>query len=343
MIRRSRSETGRLTTELRRTLAPLRPYTAPIVLLAARAPRGRGLAFMLPTLVREVPLGPEWIYEVKWDGVRVLAVRVAGEVCLYTRHGGRCTDRYPEIAHEIAALPGGDLALDGEIVALVDDGRPSFQRLQHRMHLTRDVALVARQVPVVAYLYDCLIVDGRDARPLPLLARKRILRALVPAGGALRFCDHVAEDGARFFAAVEAHGLEGIVAKRADARYASGRRVEWQKIKCQRHARFVIGGFTDPKGGRAHLGALHVGIRDGDALVYVGKVGTGLDGAALDAVAARLRPLATPRCPFTAGNPPRGRGHHWVEPVLTCEARFTEWTADRRVRHPVFVAVHDPD
>jgi bifunctional non-homologous end joining protein LigD len=298
---------------------------------------------MLPTLVRDVPYGPEWIYEIKWDGVRVLARRTGAAVTLYTRHGASCTDRYPEVADAVAALPGGDLVLDGEIVALEADGRPSFQQLQRRMHLTRDVARAARAVPVVAYFYDCLVADGRDARPLPLLARKRILRALIPAAGPLRYCDHVAGDGRRFFAAVADKGLEGIVAKRGDAAYHAGRRMEWQKIKCHRHARFVIGGYTDPKGARSHLGALHVGIYDGDELVYVGKVGTGLDGAKLDAVHARLRALPAAPCPFTGGDPPRGREHHWVRPALVCEARFTEWTADRRIRHPVFVGLHDAD
>ncbi len=296
---------------------------------------------MLPTLVRDVPQGPQWVYEIKWDGVRVLAIRVSGEVALYTRRGGRCTARYPEIAAAVAELPGGDLALDGEIVALEADGRPSFQQLQRRMHLTRDVAAAARDVPLVASVYDCLVADGRDLRTLPLLERKRVVRALVPAGGALRYCDHVEAEGARFFAAVAERGLEGIVAKRADSAYRGGRRPEWVKIKCRQTARFVIGGYTDPKGGRSHLGALHVGTYDGDALVYVGKVGTGLDGARLDAVHARLRALAAERCPFVRGAPPRGPGHHWVRPTLLCETRFTEWTAEGRIRHPIFVAIHD--
>jgi bifunctional non-homologous end joining protein LigD len=298
------------------------------------------ITLMLPTLVREVPEGPGWIYELKWDGVRVLAIRADGAVTLYGRRGARCTAQYPEVVAAIAALRGGDLALDGEIVALEDGGRASFQRLQRRMHAVRDVELLARRVPVVAYLYDCLVLDGRDVRALPLLERKHLLRKLLRASrGALRYCDHVEGDGARFFAAVGARGLEGIVAKRADAPYWGGRRLEWRKIKCQRSERFVIGGFTDPKGGRSHLGSLHVGRIDGDALVYVGKVGTGLDGAALDAVFTRLRGLATGRCPFTRGDPPRGRGHHWVKPVLVCETRFTEWTEDGRIRQPIFIAI----
>lgn len=334
MIRRSA-----LAPAARRLLAPLAPLDlARTPLLPAR---GAGLGFMLPTLVRDVPLGPEWIYELKWDGVRVLAVRIHGTVALYTRRGADCTDRYPEVPAAVAALPGGDLALDGEIVALEDDGRPSFQRLQHRMHVSRDVAAVARKVPVVAYVYDCPVVDGRDTRPLPLVARKRVLESLLPADEVLRFCDHVAGDGKRFFAAVAARGLEGIVAKRGDAPYRSGRRPEWLKIKCARVARFVVGGFTDPKGGRAHLGSLHVGVADGDALVYAGKIGTGLDGTALEAVAERVRALVTERCPFTGGDPPRGRGHHWIRPLLICEARYTEWTDDGRVRQPVFIALHD--
>src|SRR6266550_4193476 len=285
---------------------PRRLATLPRVRLAPAS-----FPLMLPTLVEEVPRGPGWLFELKWDGVRVLALRAGGQVELRARSGARVTDRYPEIAAALAPLGGGDLALDGEVVALDAAGRPSFERLQRRMHLVRDVARAAVRVPATAYFYDCLALFGRDLRGLPLADRKVLLRELLPAPGAVRYADHVEGDGAAFLDAACKAGLEGVVAKRADARYLGGRRTEWRKIKCVKRQEFVIGGYTDPKGTRAGL----------------------------DELAARLRPLTTERCPFTRGSPPRGPGHHWVRPVLVCEVRFSEWTSEGLVRHPVYLGL----
>jgi len=194
-------------------------------------------------------------------------------------------------------------------------------------------------VPATAYFYDCLALFGRDLRGLPLADRKALLRELLAAPGAVRYADHVEGDGAAFLDAACKAGLEGVVAKRGDARYLGGRRTEWRKIKCVKRQEFVIGGYTDPKGTRAGLGAVHLGVYDGDALVYAGRAGSGLDRAGLDELAARLRPLTTERCPFTRGSPPRGPEHHWVRPVLVCEVRFSEWTSEGLVRHPVYLGL----
>src|SRR5579885_2353456 len=180
---------------------------------------------------------------------------------------------------------------------------------------------------------------ARDRRALPLEVRKALLRALVPSAGALRYCAHVDDDGPAFFAAVCREGLEGVVAKRADAPYHGGRSRAWLKVKCRRVEDFVIGGWTDPRGSRPGLGAVHLGRREGRDLVYVGRVGAGLSERQLADLEARLRRLAAARCPFTRGDPPRGPGHHWVRPTLVCTVRFTEWTADGKVRHPVFVGL----
>ena len=297
---------------------------------------------MLPTLFAEPPADPGWVFEIKWDGVRVLALRVGDRVRLRSRTGVEVTARYPEVATAVAGLPGGDLALDGEIVALDDNGRPSFHRLQRRMHLTRDVAAAAARVPATAYVYDCLALDGRDLRSLPLLERKAFLRAILRTRGAVRYTDHVDGNGAAFLETACAAGLEGVIAKRADSPYRGGRRTEWRKIKCHRRQEFVIGGYTDPKGTRPHLGAVHLGVYDGRTLVYVGRVGSGLDTAALRDLHGRLRALASDRCPFTRGAPARGRGDHWVRPELVCEVRFGEWTPDGSVRHPIFLGLR-PD
>ena len=292
--------------------------------------------FMLPTLAATPPRGAGWIFEIKWDGMRVLIVRTGGRVRLRSRGGLDVTRQFPEVAAAATRLGGGDLALDAEVVALDPQGRPRFHLLQPR--LARAGASGA-PATVVAHAYDCLAVLGRDVRGLPLRARKEIVRSLVGDGGALRYCDHVEDDGPAVLASVAALGLEGVVAKRADARYRAGRRPEWVKVKCHRRQEFVIGGYTDPKGTRPHLGALHLGVYEGRRLTYVGRVGSGLDDAGLGRLAARLRALATPRCPFAAGAPPSGLEHHWVRPRLVCEVRFGEWTPDGRIRHPVFLGL----
>src|SRR5438046_4787407 len=187
---------------------------------------------MLPTLVEEVPRGPGWLLELKWDGVRVLALREKGRGELWARSGARVTGRYPGIAAALAPLAGGDLALDGEVVALGAEGRPSFERLQRRMHLVRDVARAAAAVPATAYFYDCLALFGRDLRGLALADRKALLRELFPAPAAVRYADHVEGDGTEFFAAACKAGLEGVVAKRGDAGFTGGRRTAGRTVQC---------------------------------------------------------------------------------------------------------------
>jgi ATP-dependent DNA ligase len=184
-----------------------------------------------------------------------------------------------------------------------------------------------------------IALECRDLRGVPLRERTARLRALLGRGDTLRYADHVEGDGGAFFAEACAAGLEGVVAKRAEAPYRGGRRREWLKVKCQLRQEFVLGGWTDPKGTRAHLGAVHLGVYEDGALVYVGRAGSGLDTDALGALHACLVRLATDRCPFVRGTAPRGREHHWVRPEVVCEVRFSEWTPDGRLRHPVFLGL----
>lgn len=295
-------------------------------------------ALMHPTLATTLPEGPGWIYEIKWDGARVLAVRREGRVRLLARSGDDVTARYAEIAAAFAALPPGDFAFDGEIVALDPKGRPRFDWLAERMHRRR-APLVAGRRPLTCYVFDCLAAAGRDVRALPLVARKALCREHLGKPGVLRYCDHVDRGGAAFLAAVAAAGLEGVVAKRANAPYRAGRSRAWLKVKCTREATFRIGGWTEPAGGRGHLGALHIGQRRGRTLVYMGRVGSGFDERTLAGLARALAPLGIPDSPFTAGDPPAGRGHHWVRPRLACRVRYAERTPDGRLRHPVFAGL----
>jgi bifunctional non-homologous end joining protein LigD len=316
-------------------------------LAALRAPAGRVNAAAQPVMLATlaaVPFSrPDWLFEVKYDGVRVLAARDGGEVELYGRAGQRFTTRYPEVVAALRTLPLDRFVLDGEVVALDERGRPSFQRLQTRMHLTRpaDVEGARRATPVTAVFFDALALDGRDLRALPLEARKECLALVVPARGIIHYGAHVSEHGEAFYEAASEQRLEGIVAKRASSRYTGGRSGDWIKIKCQLRQEFVIGGFTAPQGSRARFGALHVGLYEEDgALAYVGRVGTGFDDATLDAIWQRLQPLRRPTSPFTRRTP-TGRGHAWVEPTLVCEVRFTEWTDDGGFRHPTFLGLRD--
>src|SRR5262249_22204205 len=297
---------------------------------------------MLATLVDRPFSGRDWLFEIKYDGVRVLAERAGSRVRLYGRSGQDFTDRYPEVVAALAELPIDRFVLDGEVVAFNEHGKSSFQRLQGRMGLSRaaDVAVARRQIPVSAVFFDCLALDGYDLRDVPLRQRKALLELVLTRGGALTYSGHVEERGEEFFEACDAQHLEGIIAKKADGPYRAGRTRDWLKIKCQRRQEFVIGGFTDPQGARTHFGALHLGVYEGDRLVYVSKVGTGFDAKSLKRIWDRLAPPARTTSPFDVGTPP-GRGHHWVEPKLVAEVRFTEWTDDGGLRHPAFLGLRD--
>jgi bifunctional non-homologous end joining protein LigD len=321
---------GDLRARLGRSRAPLAGVapTADAVMLAG----SREHAFS----------SPQWLYEIKYDGVRVLAWRSGDAVELHGRRGQPFTVRYPEIVRALRALPLESFLLDGEVVAIDENGRPSFQRLQARMHLTHPIEIERARaaVPATGVFFDALALDGRDLRGLPLGERKACLALVVPARGVVRYGDHVIGRGEAFYEACAAQRLEGIVAKRIDSRYAGGRSRDWMKIKCERRQEFVIGGFTDPQGTRPHFGALHLGLYEGERLVYVSKVGTGFDDAALDRIMAMLRPLVRSTSPFDVGTP-AGRGHHWVEPRLVCEVRYTDWTHDGGIRHPAFLGLRD--
>jgi bifunctional non-homologous end joining protein LigD len=333
---------GRTVEEVRKGPTRLAPLHARLARqnAPARAVDASSQAVMLASTAERPFSDPAWLYEIKYDGVRILAARDGERVALYGRAGQVFTERYPEVVTALRALPLERFVLDGEVVALDEGGRPSFQRLQNRMHLTRplDVERARSTVPVSAVFFDALALDGRDLRALPLAERKACLALVVPARGVIRYGEHVEERGEAFYAAAAEQRLEGILAKRADSRYVGGRTRDWLKIKCHLRQEFVIGGWTEPQGARGRFGALHLGLYDAGRLVYVGRVGTGFDDATLDRVSELLRPLARGRSPFEAGTP-TGRGHHWVEPRLVCEVRFIEFTEEGGIRHPAFLGL----
>src|SRR5690242_5785539 len=224
-----------------------------------------------------------WVFELKLDGYRLIASKSRGEALLLTRNGNDYTAVFPEIARAIKALPVDECIVDGEVVVMDASGKPSFSRLQQRGRLssTIDIKRAAVELPATFYAFDLLAFEDFDLRPLPLTTRKSLLMEALPKLGAVRTLDHIEREGDAFLTQVAALGLEGVIAKRADAPYRGGRTDAWLKIKAERTGDFVIVGFTEPKGSRSHLGALQLADMVDGSLVYAGRVGTGFNDALL--------------------------------------------------------------
>jgi bifunctional non-homologous end joining protein LigD len=298
---------------------------------------------MLAVKAAHPPAGPGWVFEIKYDGIRALAGRDADEVRLHGRSGRSLSVLFPELRGPLSALAARQFLIDGEIIAPDASGRPSLAGLQARLHArgAREIQRLAATRPVELVAFDLLALEGRDCRSLPLLDRKRLLEHLVPSRGPVSYCEHLRQSGAAVYEAAVASGLEGIVAKRVDAPYIVGRAASWQKIVVERRDDFVIGGYTEGRGGRGTLGALLIGqyTRDpaGDRLVYAGRVGSGLSEAMLRHLSGVFAGLASDASPFAS--PPRLRGVHHLRPALVCEVRFAEWTPAGQLRHPRFVGL----
>ncbi len=276
-----------------------------------------------------------WLFELKYDGARVVACKRAdGTPWLVARSGRDVTEVYPEVARAVRHLPVAACAIDGEVVALDERGRASFERLQHRFR-GEPAPRAEIEYPVVFYSFDALAAQGYDLRGLPLRARKQLLSLFAPRQGFVRFADHVEGEGEALFEAARAHALEGIVAKRANSRYESGKRSPaWQKIKVPRTACLAIVGYARGRGSRAALGSLQLAWRREGKLSYAGAAGSGLDLATIDALRSALDPSKreTPACESVPTLP----NVVWVEPQLVCEVRYTEVTSQGLLRHPVF-------
>jgi bifunctional non-homologous end joining protein LigD len=313
--------------------------------LAAGALRKRVVASQVEMMLAEVypqPFSrPGWIFEIKLDGYRVVIGRVGDRVNLISRNGNELSETFPGIVAAIRKLPGGDLVLDGEVVALDELGRPSFQRLQQR-------------VPTVFFAFDLLGIDALDLRPLPLVKRKELLRRVIPEDAAIKYVDHLEGEGTALFDHAVKLGLEGIVAKQADCPYRGGRSPHWRKIRADRTDDFVVVGSTQPKGSRHGFGALHLGQYVNGRLVYAGRVGTGFNAKQLTEVRASLDKLEreTPPCEgpvppnatesgFPMKSVPDFRTSTWVQPAIVCEVRFKELTDEGYLRQPAFLRFRD--
>jgi bifunctional non-homologous end joining protein LigD len=303
---------------------------------ARRAALPKTLEPQLATLVDAAPDGDEWIHELKLDGYRLLGRIERGKARLITRGGLDWTDRFSPLAAALAKLPLESALFDGEAVVLDDRGRTSFQALQEALSENRGAALHL-------FLFDLLYLDGYDLRRTPLVERKALLARLLAnttSASPLHYSDHVRGDGAAFFERACQSGVEGVVSKRADARYESGRTRSWLKTKCTRRQELVVVGWSEPSGSRVGLGALLLGARDEEGVLrFAGKVGTGFDTKTLARLREQLGRIERTTSPVTGA--PRARRVHWVEPRLVAEIEFTEWTRDGKVRHPRFLGLRE--
>lgn len=269
----------------------------------------------------------DWIFELKWDGYRAVAEVGPADIKFYSRNGLSFADKYETVYEELKIIKQ-KMILDGEVVVFNEEGRPDFQKLQlysENAHL-----------PIIYYVFDILSYKGKNLTGLPLLERKELLRKALPESDIIRYCDHVADEGEAFFEQIVAKNMEGMIAKRKDSIYHIGRRTnEWLKIKHHNTEEVVIAGFTAPRGGRKHFGALVLGRYEGKELKYAGHTGTGFDDASLKDLSAKLKPLIQEKSPFKEKiktNMPVT----WVKPVLVCNIKFTELTNEKIFRHPVF-------
>ena len=304
------------------------------------------MAPMLATLAEAPLVDPALVYEPKYDGIRAIVEVAAGgrEVRLWSRLGNEKTDQFPEIAAALATWARRrtePVVVDGEIVALDAKGEPAgFQQLQGRLQ-SRDP--VADENATALILFDVLRIGDLDLRDQPLTARREALESLMgrTRSPRLRLSEQVHGDGRALYERALAKGWEGLIAKHAASKYRSGKRsADWRKQKILHEQEFVIAGWTAPSNSRIHFGALLLGVYEGDALVYAGNVGTGFDEQELARVMSKMTPLAV-RDSALANPPKSSERPHWVRPELVAEIKFTEWTADHHLRHPVYLGLRD--
>jgi bifunctional non-homologous end joining protein LigD len=282
----------------------------------------------LAQLVKQAPSGDEWLHELKYDGYRIGCRIDGGSATLLSRNGKDWTAAFPEVARAAARLPVTSALIDGEVCVLLPDGRTSFQALQN--------LAAADRSRLVYFAFDLLYLDGRPLLDEPLEARKAALKKIV-RGERILFSDHLDADGPEAHRQACRLRLEGIISKPRRAPYQSGKRAGWVKTKCVARQEFVVGGFTDPEGSRAGIGALLVGVYDKDRLVFAGKVGTGFTTKVARDLRTTLDRLEVPQSPFVPPPPGwLGRNAHWVKPTLVAEVEFTEWTDEGKIRHPSF-------
>lgn len=295
---------------------------------------------MLATLADEPFSDPDWLYELKWDGYRCLCHISGDSIRMVSRNELDLGERFPGMLDVRQQFSVESAVVDGEIVALDANGIPSFQMLQNAYGF-RGGSPSGSKGDLVYYAFDLIYCNGRDLSGEPLEARKDVLRQVIGGEGRVRYSDHVREHGLKLYEQAETMGLEGIIAKLASSKYEHRRSRSWLKIKTVRRQEVVIGGYTSPRNTRSHFGALVVGLYDQGELRYVGHTGGGFSEKSLKEIHDLMKPLKTDTSPFVV-KPKTNEKVQWVRPELVCEVKFTEWTDDGRMRHPIFLGVR-PD
>ncbi len=302
----------------------------------------------MKALLVESPPAGEWLYEIKFDGFRAIALKGGPQARLLSRNQKDFGAKFPEVLESVLELDVRDAVIDGEIVALDERGISSFQLLQA-------FELGQKRPPIFYYAFDLLRLNGKDLLERPLSERKEMLgKFLKDAPGVIRFSASLGEDADQLLGRARELGLEGLIGKRKDSQYEPGRRSgAWIKLKLQHEQEFVIGGYTPPGGTRKYFGALLVGVYEGGKLLFVGKVGTGFDAALLRSLHSKFQKILRETCPFSNLPEPRGARYgqaltaaemkrcKWVEPKLVCQVRFSEWTRDHKLRQPVFLGLRE--
>jgi len=302
---------------------------------------------MLASIAEHPFDSPDWLFEVKWDGYRVVSFIEKNQVRMVSRNQNDLGPRYPELRELPKWIQAKSAILDGEVVVLDEQGRPSFSLMQQRTGIRAHGRQAAPRsdLPILYYVFDLIYLDGYDLRRVGLEDRKNLLREIISSGNLVRFSDHYPEQGVALFQVAKQKGLEGIVAKKRNSCYEERRSREWLKIKITQTIDSVIGGYTDPEGARQYFGSLVLGLyNDKKQLIHVGHAGTGFNQATLKQIWGVLKELETSRSPFTG--PVDAKNVHWVKPVRVAEVKFTEWTHEThegglKLRAPVFLGLRE--
>ena len=295
---------------------------------------------MLATLVDTPFSDPEWIFETKWDGFRSICFVKEGRARFVSRNQIEMTAQYPELTGVGKQINARQAILDGEIVALDRDGMPRFQLLQPRVGRKSGLESLRGKGKIVYYVFDLLFVDGYDLMPCSVVERKAVLEQILRPAGFIKYSEHIEGEGEAFFKQIEKFHLEGMIAKRASSRYVQKRSSDWLKVKTIKRSEVVVGGYTEPRGSRSHFGALVVGLYKDRELHYVAHVGGGFNQRTLAEIYKLMQPLKTKQSPFVDA-PKTNEPVQWLKPKLVAEVKFSEWTADTRLRHPVFVGLRE--
>jgi len=295
---------------------------------------------MLATLVDDPFSDPKWIFETKWDGFRSVCFIRNGKARLVSRNQLEMTPQYPELADLPKQIDAREAILDGEIVALDKDGMPRFQLLQPRVGRKSGIEALRGTAQIVYFAFDLLYVDGYDLMTCPVVERKAKLAEILKPASFLKLSEHIEGKGDAFFREIARFHLEGMIAKRAQSKYVQKRSSDWLKVKTIQRAEVVVGGYTEPRGARSYFGSLVCGLYRDRKLHYVAHVGGGFNERTLASIYKQLQPLKASQSPFVDA-PKTNEPVQWVKPKLVAEVKFSEWTADHRLRHPVFVGLRE--